>query len=222
MTRLYNPYATNIQQYINEAIKNALKRFQTCIPAIVKTVKSREQVVVSPAIQLTDASWKTIPWADIQLPVYTPAGGAGLMSFPLSPGDTGWIIAGDLDPTLFYQDPTKPARQGVFDRHNYQYGFFLPCKMKNYGIDSSDDGGIVIKTSDAKIVIKDNEITVEGGNELKVNAKTVKITSNGNNVTIDGVNFKNHTHSGSTLTTTATVGSSATPGTISGNTGGVN
>lgn len=217
----FDPFAENIQVYIDRAIKKAIKEMQTCIPAIVKEVKSREQVVVSPAVQQTSANWETLSWADVVLPVYTPQGGKGLLSFPLSVGDTGWIIAGDLDPSLFLQDPSKPARQNVFDRHNYQYGFFLPAKMKNYGIDQSDDGGIVIKNGDTKIVIKENEINIVSSSALKINAKSVNITSEGNNITIDGTNFKNHKHSVGTLKvpTTAPEGS---PSTITGSTGGVN
>lgn len=190
----FNPFAQDIQTYINMVVKKSIKELQTCIPAIVKEVQGRDKVIVSPAVQQTSAEWETLRWADILLPVYTPTGGKGIFSLPVSAGDTGWIIAGDLDPSLFFQDPSKPARQNVFDRHNYQYGFFLPCKMKDFGIDSADDGGIVIKNGDTKIVIKENEIDIVSNNELKINAKSVSITSEGNNITIDGTNFKNHNH----------------------------
>lgn len=190
----FNPFATDIETYINMAIKKAIKELQTCIPAIVKEVKSRDRVIVSPAIQQTNANWETLRWADILLPVYTPAGGTGVISMPISAGDVGWIIAGDLDPSLFYQDTSKPARQNVFDRHNYQYGFFLPAKIKDLSISSDDDGGIVIQNDTSKIVIKNNDITINSSNTLKINAKSVSITSEGNNITIDGTNFKNHQH----------------------------
>ena len=211
---LFNPFATNIQSYIDMVVKKHIKELQTCIPAIVKEVKGRDKVIVSPAVQQTNANWETVRWADILLPVYTPAGGSGIFSLPISAGDTGWIIAGDLDPSLFYQDPSKPARQNVFDRHNYQYGFFLPCKMKDFGIDSADNGGIVIKNGDTKIVIKDNEIEIKSNNTLKINANSANITASGSitiestgnsgnidiktsgndKVKIDGLNFKSHCH----------------------------
>ena len=213
MTRQYDPFAYNLQSYINMAIKKALKELQACIPAIVTEVKSREQVVVSPAVQQTNPDWETIPWAKITLPIYTPVGGKGIFSMPVSVGDTGWIIAGDLDPTLFMKDPSKPARQNMFDRHNYQYGFFLPCKMKNFGIDGADDGGIVLKVGNTKVVIKENEIEINSSNTLKVSGKSVNITSSGNNITIDGTNWKNHTHSAGTLI--------APDGAVTGTTGGV-
>ena len=217
----YNPYSNTLPAYINEAIKKAIKELQTCIPAIVKEVKGRNQVIVSPAVQQTSPAWNTLSWADIMLPVYAPQGGNGIISMPVSVGDTGWIIAGDLDPSLFFKDTTRPASQNVFDRHNYQYGFFMPCKLGNFGISSDDDDGIVIKKGDTKIVIKDNEIDIVSNNELKINANSVSITSSGNDITIDGTNFKNHTHSVGSLSvpTTAPEGS---PSTITGDTGGVN
>lgn len=196
MTRQYNPFADDLQGYINAAIKKAIKELQTCIPAIVKSVNSRGEVVVSPAIQRTGPDWESLPWASMTLPVYTPAGGNGVISVPVSVGDTGWIIAGDLDPSLYFKDPTRPGRQNVFDRHNYKYGFFVPSAMNNFTIDSADDGGVVIKVGDTKIVIKDDEIDIDSNKELKINAKNVKITSENNNVTIDGINFKNHVHGG--------------------------
>ena len=201
----YNPFGNTLEAYIQGAIKKAIKEMQTCIPAIVREVISREQVVVSPAVQQTSPNWEAIDWADVVLPVYTPQGGNGIFSMPVSAGDTGWIIAGDLDPSLFFKDPSAPAKQNMFDRHNYQYGFFLPCKMKNFGIDQNDDGGIVIKNGDTKIVVKENEIDIVSNNELKINANSVSITSSGNNVTIDGLNFKNHKHDTTIASGTALV-----------------
>lgn len=196
MARQYNPFADDLQGYINEAIKKAIKELQTCIPAIVKSVNSRGEVVVSPAIQRTSPDWESLPWAAMTLPVYTPAGGNSVISVPVSAGDTGWIIAGDLDPSLYFKNPKQPSRQNMFDRHNYKYGFFVPSAMNNFSVSSSDDGGIVIQTGNSKIVVKGNEITIDSNDELKVNAKTVKITSVNNNVTIDGLNFKDHVHGG--------------------------
>lgn len=213
----YNPIADrNLAIYIQDAIKKAIKDIQTCIPAIVQEVKGRNKVIVSPAVQKTSPSWETLTWADIVLPVYTPTGNAGnaVMSFPVKAGDIGWIIAGDLDPSLYFQDTSRPARQNVFDRHKYQYGFFMPAKINDLGIDDADDGGIVIKNGSTKIVIKENEIEIKSNNTLKINANSANISSSGNitiqstgsggnidiktdgndKVKIDGLNFKSHCH----------------------------
>ena len=191
---VYDPFITNIQTYISRAIEKSLKSLQCCIPAIVKEVKGRNSVIVSPAVEQTDAQWNSFSWADIALPVITPCGGKSVISLPVAVGDTGWIVAGDLDPSLFMKDPTSPARQNAFDRHKYQYGFFMPDNMGRMSISSTDDGGIVVQNNKSKIVIKENEITIESNDALKINAKSVSITSSGNNIEIDGTNFKNHTH----------------------------
>lgn len=203
---MYNPYNADYTGIIVEAIKKYLQNVQTCIPAIVKEVKSRERVVVSPAVQQVNSDWQSVPWANLTLPVYTPAGNAGkaVMSFPVAVGDVGWIIAGDLDPTLYFKDTSKPARQNMFDRHKYQHGFFIPAKINSLGISAADDGGIVIKNNNTKIVIKDGEIEINSSNTLKINGSSVNITSSNNNITIDGTNWKDHQHdvkiaSGTTL-----------------------
>ena len=202
--RNYNPFANNFQSYVDSAIKKAISQFQTCIPAIIKEVKNRNTVIATPAVQQTNAEWASVPWASIKLPVITSCGGKGLISFPVAVGDTGWIIAGDLDPSLFLKDPSTPARQNIFNRHQYQFGFFLPDNMGKLEVSANDDGGIVIQNNKSKIVIKEDEITIESNDALKINAKSVSITSSGNNIEIDGTNFKNHTHdtkiaSGTTL-----------------------
>ena len=213
---IFNPYGFDIGALIDASVKKHLQRVQTCIPAIVKEVKSRDKVLVSPAIQQVNSDWQSVPWSDLLLPVYTPAGNGGkaVLSFPVKAGDVGWVIGGDLDPSLYFKDTTKPARQGVFDRHKYQYGFFVPANINSLDISSDDDGGIVIKNKDTKIVIKEQEIEINSKNTLKISGKSVNISGENNNITIDGTNFKQHTHLAGSLV--------APNGAVTGTTGGVN
>lgn len=220
---VYDPYSDrNLQAYINAAIKKALQKIQTCIPAIVKEVVSRDTVIATPAVQQTDSEWRSVPWASIKLPVQTPTGGNIALSCPLAVGDTGWIIAGDLDPSLYLQDLSKPAQQNTFERHKYQFGFFVPDKIKGFTVGEEDDGALFIGTSDGstKITLRDGEISIVSKSELKIKAENVKINADGN-VSINDTDWKTHTHGVGTLTTTATVGSATTPGVLSGSTGGV-
>lgn len=213
---LYNPYANNLDGVITAAIKRYLQRVQTCIPAIVKEVKSRDKVIVSPAVQQTNSEWQSVPWADITLPVCTPCGNGIFASFPLAVGDTGWIIAGDLDPSLFFNDKSRPQRQNTFERHKYQFGYFVPDTINGYSVSSDDDGCLVIGSKDGN-----TKVTI-GNDSLKIKSDSVIIETTDNaSVTIDGVNWKSHNHSVGTLTvpTTAAQGS---PSTITGDTGGVN
>lgn len=217
----YDPFSNNLPSFIDASIKKAMKNLQTCIPAIVKQVISRSQVMVTPAVLQVDSEWNSVQWADITLPVLTPCGGGVFMSYPVAVGDTGWILAGDVDPSLFFKS-LKQEEPNTLQRHNYQFGVFIPDKINNYNVSEDDSNSLVISTLDGntKISLSGSGITITSNSTLNINAQNVNITSSNNaNVVIDGINFKNHVHSGSTLTTTATVGSSGTPGTISGNTG---
>lgn len=192
----FDPYASNLAAIINAAIKKYFQQFQTCIPAIVKEVVSRDTVIVIPAVQQIDSKWKSVPWASIKLPVCTPGGNKVFQSWPLAAGDTGWIIAGDLDPSLFFKDTSRPQRQNLMNRHEYQFGFFVPDMINGYSVSADDDGQMVISTTDGK-----NKIVL-GDNGLKIKADSVIIeTTDGASVTIDGTDWKTHTHD-----TTAGVG----------------
>lgn len=215
-----NPFEQSPNDIIVGIVRQELKKLHTCIPAIVKKVISRGEVIVSPAVQQIDVNWKSVEWADIKLPVHTPSGNAILCSAPLTVGDTGWIIAGDLDPTLFFNDMERPARQNTMDRHNYQFGFFLPDKIKGFEI-SGDDDGWYIGTADGetKIVLKDGEVSIVSKSTLKITAENVSINGS-SKVEINGTDWESHQHGVGTLSVPAT-SAQGSPSTISGSTGGV-
>lgn len=201
----FNPYINDIYGIVIAAIKKYLQGVQTCIPAIVKKVVSRDTVIVTPAVQQVNSKWESVDWADIKLPVHSPCGGGVLLSIPLSAGDTGWIIAGDLDPSLFFKDKSRPQRQNTFNRHEYQFGFFVPDGIGGYEISSDDDGCWVIKSKEgsSKVVIGNEKIDVINGNSkvsvendtLKIKSDSVIIeTTDGASVTIDGKDWKTHKH----------------------------
>ena len=198
---IYTPYIPNENALIEAMLDDFAKRFQTCIPAIVKNVISRDTVEVSPSVQLTDSDGNPMDWANITTTVLTPFSGGLFISMPLAVGDTGWLVASDLDTSKFKKEK-KPSQQNVWTRHLYQYGFFVPDAINGYTVSSDDSGALVLTNTDGttKIAIKDNDITIKSKNTLKINAKSVTIESEGNaNVSIDGLNFKNHKHPAGTL-----------------------
>lgn len=69
----------------------------------------------------------------------------------------------------------------------------------------------VYSESGASVVLKAN-----GDVEVTPASGVVKVVGD---VVADGISLKTHTHPGSSLTTTATVGATTTPGVIAGNTG---
>ena len=200
-TPIYRPFLNNENALIETMLSDFAQRFQTCIPAIVKEVKSRDTVIVSPAVLQSDSKGNPVEWANITTTVLTPFSGGIFLSMPLAVGDTGWLVGADLDTSLFKQEK-KPAQQNAYSRHLYQYGFFVPDAINGYTVSEDDDGAVVLTTTDGKtkIALKDKEISIVSDDKLKINAKSITIDSSNNNVVIDGINFKNHKHLSGTLT----------------------
>lgn len=226
-TPIYRPFVNTENALIATMLSDFAQRFQTCIPAVVNKVISRDTVEVSPAVLQTDSQGDPVQWANITTTVLNPFSGGIFLSMPVAVGDTGWLVAADLDTSVFKQGK-KPSQQNSLTRHLYEYGFFVPDAINGYTVSEDDAGAVVLSTLDGKtkITLKDKEINVVSDDKLKINAKSITIESSNNDVVIDGINFKNHKHvveenGVPTLATTATVGASSTPGVISGTTGGV-
>lgn len=205
---IYKPFILNDKELIASMLSDFAKRFQTCIPAIVKKVISRDTVEVSPAVLQSDSYGNPIEWANIQTTVLTPFSGGILLSMPLAVGDTGWLVASDLDTSKFKKGK-KPSQQVSFSRHKYQYGFFVPDAINGYTISEDDNGAVVLTTIDGKtkIVLKDKKIELKTDGDLKINANNVIITGS-SSVKINNVNWLTHTHSG------VTSGGSSTGGVV--------
>ena len=197
---IYRPFINNDNALIETMLSDFAKRFQTCIPAVVTKVISRDTVEVSPAVLQSDSQGNPVKWAGITTTILTPFGGGVFLSMPLSVGDTGWLVGSDLDTSEFKKEK-KPSQQNSFTRHLYQYGFFVPDAINGYSVSEDDAGAVVLSTLDGKtkIVLKDKEISIVSDDKLKINAKSITIDSSNNDVVIDGINFKEHKHLAGTL-----------------------
>lgn len=215
---IYRPFINNENALIETMLSDFAQRFQTCIPAVVSKVISRDTVEVSPAVLQSDSQGNAVQWANITVTVLTPFSSGIFLSMPLAVGDTGWLVASDLDTTNFKKNK-KPAQQNILTRHLYQYGFFVPDAINGYTVSEEDEGAVVLSTLDGKtkITLKDKEISVVSDDKLKINAKSITIDSSNNDVVIDGINFKNHKHTvpqGQAVQVNTATGSGATSGTI--------
>lgn len=191
---IYNDFTNSLPNYINDALRVFAQKFQTCIPAIVKKVESRDTVVVSPAVLLTNSDGLPVKWSDITTTVLTPFSGGMFLSTPVAVGDTGWLVGADFDTDKFKQGK-KPAQQTVFGTHKYQYGFFVPDAINGYTVSEDDSGAWVLSTLDGKtkIVLKEKKIELKTDEDLKINAKNVTIDGS-SSVKINNIDFINHTH----------------------------
>lgn len=133
--------------------------------------RNAPRVTVQPLVSLITTGGQQVARAQIaSLPVFQFGGGGYLLSFPLQPGDLGWILASDRDISLFLQSGEASAPQ-TFRKQNFADSVFIPDAMRNYSIDSEDEGNAVLQSADGSV-----KITLSG-NTIKIVAENVEITS---------------------------------------------
>jgi len=83
--------AMDFSDAVNDHIKGALAQLYTSIPAIVTNVSKLESdnvVSVQPAVNKIDGDELSYPMSEIpDVPIQWPAGGGGVLTFPLAVGD---------------------------------------------------------------------------------------------------------------------------------------
>jgi hypothetical protein len=185
---------------------------RVAMPAIVQSFDEDTQtVVVLPAIREQMLNKQRVPVpTDLPpisyVPIVLPRGGEYVLTMPIQPGDEGLLVIADACIDAWYQ---SGGLQNQIDlrRHDLTDAFFIvgcwsqPRKLSNYSTSKAQlrslDGNTVIELGSSEITIKAPTVNVQA---TQVNVTgSEKVTISGNNqTTIDGVNFKEHTHTGVT------------------------
>lgn len=190
------------------------------IPAtIVSFDRDKNIAVVKPVIQWLSLDDKPVSRHDLtEISVLSLGGGGFHISFPLNPGDLGWIFASDRDLSDFKKE-LKESPPPTGQTKTFAHGLFIPDVFRQYTINSEDSGAMVIQSTDGKTRIsirKDNiKITAPGNVTIdtpqttitgKLNVKQLAtfeggITGNTGtavtlpaNTTVGGINVTTHGH----------------------------
>ena len=210
----YNPSnASTLSGVISEVLKNFGLSLENCLPAVVVSYdRSANVAEVKPAINtiLTDGTPQERD--TIKLPVHILGGGGLVISVPLSAGDTGWIIAGDRDISLFKQS-LSVSNPNTYRTHKFSFGFFIPDKIKGVTIKSTDSDALTIQTLDGstRIAISDKKVKIVSSEEVEVECESLTMEAT-------NVNIKGNTVITGDLTVTGTITgqTDVVAGTISG------
>src|SRR5690606_7698783 len=92
-------------------------------------------------------------------------GGDFVLSFPVSPGDFGWIEASDRDISLFMQQQAESGPNTI-RKHSFSDGRFIPDKIRDYTISGDDDGAVVLQSlsGSCKVSLRsDDSVVITGG-----------------------------------------------------------
>lgn len=102
------------------------------------------------------------------LPVLLLGGGGFFLSFNISEGDLGWVIANDRDISLFLQN-YKEAAPNTGRVKNFSDGVFIPDIMTGYTIGTDDTNNAVLQNLDGTVKIS------FGPDKITVTAPTVSV-----------------------------------------------
>lgn len=130
------------------------------------------RVQVQPQIMVLGTNGERVSRAQIaSVPVLELGAGGFIMSFPLRPGDRGWIKANDRDISLYLQNQVE-TRPNTFRMHNFSDGLFIPDIMGTWDLDEEDEGNAVLQSTDGTVKI------ALWSNKIKMLAPDVEIVSN--------------------------------------------
>lgn len=154
---------------------------QVCMPAtVVSYDRQSNRATVKPLMQMVTTEGESVGRASVaSVPVLQVGGGGFMLSYPIKPGNLGWIIANDRDVSLYMQSykEDKPNTQRL---HSFEDGWFIPDVLTGFTIDSEDESdNVVIQSLDSKYRIAiwpDDKIKITSEKDVWIHCKkNVKI-----------------------------------------------
>lgn len=125
---------------------------------------NRAQIAILYQVTMTDGTLHPL-LAPAEVPVLTMGGGGLCLSFPLRPGDLGWIKASDRDMSRFLQsyeaEPGHTARL-----HCFEDGVFIPDVMKGFVIHDEEAATLQTLDGTASVAVKPGGIVFTAGSTV--------------------------------------------------------
>ena len=113
-------------------------RTRACVEILIAVVTTNNAQISRPQIA--------------SVPIFTIGGGGYMLSFPIAPGDMGYIAANDRDISLFLQNYTAtPPNTGRIK--NFSDGVFIPSVMTGFSIAGEDASNAVLQSLDGTVKI---------------------------------------------------------------------
>lgn len=137
----------------------------------VNTDRNRPRVTVQPQVSMLTTENERVSRAQIaSVPVFQFGAGGFLLSFPIKPGDTGWILAADRDISVFLQS-YRESPPNTFRRQSFADALFIPDFMTAFTVASEDANRAVWQKADGsvKIALDDDFVRLQAPQGLGVN-----------------------------------------------------
>lgn len=113
--------------------------------------RNRPRVTVQPLVSIITTGGQRVRRAQIaSLPVFQFGAGGYMLSFPITTGSLGWILASDRDISVFLQS-YKESQPQTFRKKNFADAVFIPDMMNDYAIDAEDADNPVFQSADGSV-----------------------------------------------------------------------
>lgn len=179
---------------MQEVLSKFLQNTDDMLPAtVIAYDRQSNMATVRPLIEMVTTEGERVARAQVaSIPVFQIGGGNYILSFPINPGDLGWIKANDRDISLFVQGNYEQSAPNTARKHSFSDAVFFPHVMKGYTIDGEDAGNAVLQTLDGsiRIALWPDKVKITGN--LLVDGN---INATGD-IIAGTISLQNHVHSG--------------------------
>jgi hypothetical protein len=153
---------SGIQEVLKKFLQSGIDDMLPCKIIAYNRVSNR--ATVQPMIKLVSTDNKAFSRNQLaSVPVFNIGGGNFILSFPLNPGDLGWIKATDRDISNFlgsYNETSPDTRR----MHDFDNGVFIPDAMRGWVISGEDTANVVLQNLDGTVKVS------LGSNNIKIQA----------------------------------------------------
>lgn len=152
---------------------------ECCLPAQVEAYDRTQNVAdIRPMIVMTKrasngSDLQRVPRVLIpSVPVLSLGAGSFHISFPIKPGDFGWLYACDRDISLFLQNLTQSVAGRDGPSHLFSDSIFIPDVIRQYTINPEDSDAMVIQSTNSTTRISLRADNIKITTPLKVTLDT--------------------------------------------------
>ncbi len=155
------------------AFSKMLQNVNGRLPAqVISYDRAQNRAQVQLLISLITTSGASVPRPHIaSIPVEVLGGGGFCLSFPLNPGDLGWVQANDRDISNFLSTYSQsiPNTNRVC---SFSDGVFIPDVMRGYTISDDNSGAVVLQNLSGTVcvAINDTDVTINAAQTVTINA----------------------------------------------------
>lgn len=170
---------------MREILGKFLAGVDDMLPAVVIDYdRTENRATVRPLIQILKTDGTKIDRAHVaSVPVLNLGGGNFVLSFPIAPGDIGWLKANDRDISLFLQDdgvdaPAKDVEPNTLRKHSFSDAVFIPDQFRKWTLEAEDADAVVLQSLDgtSRIALTSTgRVRLDSASVIEIKAPTLSI-----------------------------------------------